>query len=295
LKGVAIGNGWISPLEQTRVYGAQAYYGGLIDGAAWRSAEKSITLCADLVASAQWAQAQVECDGLLDNIVEQAGGINVDDVREWGSDEVDDRLEEYFSSPEVHLALGLQHPPKTYSSCSDEAGEALAKDEMMPSVQLLPRLIASLDQVMIYEGIFDLNCGVAGAENWLTNMLPSGQFDAAPRYLWLDPADSEVVRGYVKPLSASLTFVVVQGAGHMVPKTQPQAALDMLGHLLSGTPFPPHKPTTDAAIIPAAARNNRAGSRWARAMHRRRPAVAASSSSSSSSSSSTPRVVLRED
>jgi hypothetical protein len=63
--------------------------------------------CSSLTKSEDWVDAQVVCDGLLNWIVSTAGNINVDDVREWGSDEHDARLETYFSTPAVWQALSL--------------------------------------------------------------------------------------------------------------------------------------------------------------------------------------------
>jgi hypothetical protein len=105
------------------------------------------------VESAQWRAAQVECDALLNNIVATAGNINVDDVRHFGGDEPDNRLEAYLSSPGVQAALHLVNPPAAYSSCSAIVGVFFAADEMKPSAHLLPALVDEID-VFIYEGIF---------------------------------------------------------------------------------------------------------------------------------------------
>ena len=78
--------------------------------------------------------------------------------------------------------------------------------------------------------------GVASVEAYLSRLLPAA-YSAATRSIWYSPVDQSV-SGYVKPILPSLTFIVVQDAGHLVPKTQPAAALDMLTHLLTNTPFP---------------------------------------------------------
>ena len=159
LQGIAIGNGWVDPLTQTSVYGDQAFNLGLIDQNERADVDQQMANCSALVSKQDWVRAQVVCDNVLNYIVTTAGNINVDDVREWTDDEHDDRLEVYLSSPAVAQALGLVNPPTAYTSCSAPVGAALATDEMIPSVALLPRLVQQLPIVYLYEGIFDMNCG----------------------------------------------------------------------------------------------------------------------------------------
>ena len=151
LKGLAIGDGWVAPLTQTSVYGAQAFELGLIDENELASVNDQMANCTDLVNRKDWVDAQVVCDNLLNYIITAAGNINEDDVREWGDDEHDNRLEVYLSNPAVATALNLVAPPLQYESCSMGVGAAFATDEMIPTVQLLPRLIQSLQSVFLYE------------------------------------------------------------------------------------------------------------------------------------------------
>jgi len=285
--GIAIGNGWVDPLTQTSVYGDQAYYLGLIDARGKADVDTAFAQCSKLVAAQQWQQAQQVCDDLLNNlVVARAGGINVDDVREFGSDEPDDRLETYLSSPAVQKALGLVNPPKAYESCSMAAGVALSEDEMQPAVQLMPYLVRNIKQVLIYEGIFDMNCGAAGAEKWISNTFPS-LVSSAPRYLWLDDSGDQSVSGYVTPLAPGFNLVVVQDAGHMVPKTQPARAADMITRFLKGEAYPKH-------VLPTVATK---GLTRAERMQERKEARRANQAQQAKPQQvqQQPRIILRED
>jgi len=51
---------------------------------------------------------------------------------------------------------------------------------------------------------------------------------------WLVEAQ---VGGYVVEYGANFTFATVKGAGHMVPRTQPERAYAMLSRFLSGQPL----------------------------------------------------------
>ena len=58
------------------------------------------------------------------------------------------------------------------------------------------------------------------------------EFDAAPYKNWhVDGKVAGEVKSYDK-----LTFLQVEGAGHMVPKDQPESALDMLKRFLNNQP-----------------------------------------------------------
>jgi len=269
LKSIAIGNGWVDPLTQTSVYGEQAYALGLIDEPQRDEVDVRFAKCSDLVKSHSWSEAQQVCDDLLGWIIEQAGNLNVDDVRTFEDDEPDERLETYLSSPDVQYSLHLLNPPTHYQSCNDAVGKHFAQDEMMDgAVHILPRLVKELNMVYLYEGIFDLNCGVIGVQKYLQNLYPR-EMHATSRIIWTSddlklaqhragnsstavsrskPA-VPTVYGYVRQLLPSLTFIVVQGAGHLVPKDQPQSSFDMIAHLLTDTPFTDTRARTRAASV----------------------------------------------
>ena len=54
-------------------------------------------------------------------------------------------------------------------------------------------------------------------------------------HAWM--ADSANVGGYANVYEGDFTFATVRGAGHMVPQTQPAAALVLFQRFLAGEPF----------------------------------------------------------
>lgn len=137
-----------------------------------------------------------------------------------------------MSSAAVQQALHVPASPY-WSSCNAQAGQALSPDEMIPSLQLLPDLIANY-RVLLYNGNFDMNCGASGTETYLNNLLPS-EYGSARRKQWVDSAGH--IAGYYKNVTQNLAHVIVFGAGHMVPMYQPANAYTMIMKVLNNEPW----------------------------------------------------------
>ena len=246
LRGALIGDGWTAPLAQTSVVAEQAFMLGLIDGNQMANATAQFKQCEALVAAEKWAEAQVLCDAISDYVVGCAGGINVNDVRTFDTS-LPPWLAGYLNRADVRAALGVPAAADggpTYATCPDPPFNHLAACEMKPAQQLLPGLFARMP-VLLYSGQFDLNCGVAGTEKYLAALEwpGAGAYAAAPRSVWRTAPGSTVgagnttVAGYVRGPVMNLTQLVVLGAGHLVPKNQPQNALAMLATFIAGKPF----------------------------------------------------------
>ena len=244
LVGFALGDGWVSPLDQTAVYADQAYNMGFLDMKEKNDIDTIFQLCTNLTNAQSWHQAQIVCDGLLSYVVSLGGNFNEDDVTEYTQDEDDDRLERYFSSPAVQSALATINPPTVFSSCSTIVGNALSLDEMQSALPVLNALIyhSSL-RIILYSGNFDLNCGLAGTERYLRSILGSS-FINSNKQIWTSEIDS-LMAGFVRQITidpsnevvlpnsnemnnssfssssssssstADLSYVIVVGAGHL--------------------------------------------------------------------------------
>ena len=83
-------------------------------------------------------------------------------------------------------------------------------------------------RVLVYSGKEDFICNYRGGQEWVNATKWDG-FNAAPYKDWhVDGKVAGEPKSYDK-----LTFLQVEGAGHMVPKDQPESALDMLKRFLS--------------------------------------------------------------
>jgi len=99
----------------------------------------------------------------------------------------------------------------------------------------LPPMLADKIRVLIYAGDADFICNWMGNKAW-TMALPwphNDAFNAAPDHDWtVDSKKAGTVR-----TADGLTFLQVNGAGHMVPMDQPVNALDMIQTFTAGGKF----------------------------------------------------------
>jgi len=236
LVGMAIGDGWTDPLLQTGVYADQAYNLGLLDETEVLNVNQQMVLCTNLTETQQWQQAQIVCDNLLNFIVNASGGVDEDDTRDFSADEPNQNLpQDYLNQPALQTAL---HLPSSivWEQCNDDVAVGLSIDEMIPSVQLLPTLFENY-RVILYNGQFDLNCGAVGTEKYLRKLLGDDIFMKAEKRFWKDENDEGRMAGYVRDFTEKLSFVIVSGAGHMVPQTQGKHALNLLTKMINNQPF----------------------------------------------------------
>ena len=92
------------------------------------------------------------------------------------------------------------------------------------------QLIIGRMKVLIYNGQNDVVVNTPGVLQYLNSMSWYGarSWKKAKKQIWKINGE---VNGWAK-VSDHLWFVLVNGAGHMVPTDQPRAALVMLGHFI---------------------------------------------------------------
>jgi len=85
-------------------------------------------------------------------------------------------------------------------------------------------------RVMIYNGQDDVVVNTAGVLQYVNslNWEGIGFWKRSEKRIW---TMSEKVKGWVKTYG-NLWFVLVNGAGHMVPSDKPKESFNMLGHFL---------------------------------------------------------------
>merc|ERR550534_473371 len=77
-------------------------------------------------------------------------------------------------------------------------------------------------KVMIYSGDDDAVCATAGTQEFLWSMGWDVETD------WESWETNDVLSGYITKFSNGFMFKTVHGAGHMVPSTRPEQALNLL-------------------------------------------------------------------
>eukprot|EP01120_Amphizonella_sp_Union-15-10_P013034 TRINITY_DN597_c0_g1_i1.p1 TRINITY_DN597_c0_g1~~TRINITY_DN597_c0_g1_i1.p1 ORF type:complete len:429 (-),score=52.06 TRINITY_DN597_c0_g1_i1:23-1309(-) len=237
LKAIGIGNGWVDPLIQYGSYGPFAYMNKLIDSATYNQINKTYPSCQQHILNQQWTLASYVCSLLMGMVLQEAGNINVYDIKLpcIGSlcyDLTD--IVKYMNLPEVKQRLGVKNDI-VWQTCNNDVNSRFGVDSIRSFRWELPAVLKSGIRVVVYSGDLDLICNYVGGYAWVSSMDWPGQqdFNKAPHLTWK-------VNGNPAGLSTSamnLTFVQVFEAGHMVPHDQPQNALALLTNILNDKPF----------------------------------------------------------
>lgn len=233
LKGIGIGDGWVDPIVQQATYGDYAYAHGLIGLSERDRAEQLYADCARAIRASQPVssrKADRVCNRIEQYIGEVSGGANVYDVRLTGDYDFS-LIGRYLDQPAVRRALHVDPRAKPWAETSKRVGHLLEKGEQDSAAALYPRLFETL-RVLIYNGIYDMDCNFMGTDAWLAALRWPGRraFLGTPRRPWLvDGALAAHIRTH-----GNLAQALMVGAGHLVPMDQPRNALALLEAFLGG-------------------------------------------------------------
>ena len=206
--------------------------------------------CSSLVRAGTTARAAATaaCEAWCDELVAVAGGAFRYDARVWGNplQRLDKTLGAYLNDNATKAALNV---PSAYEwksgdgeTVPNRVSAALYGEIERPGA--LPRLGRLLDKgfpVVVYAGNMDgspfnhmsteraLDAGVRFARE--------AEFRTATRTLWRGRhglgAQEGPVYGFARQ-GGGLSFVVVNNAGHLAPRDQPEAALDLIERIVLG-------------------------------------------------------------
>lgn len=254
LKGLLIGNGWISPPEQYEAYLKFAYEKGLVKKGSeiGNKLDASYASCKSKLGDDGYKHVDNgDCEGVLQDLlrltVSKNKGentcINMYDVRltdtypscgmNWPPDLVN--VGPYLRRSDVLDALHVSKGKSTgWSECNGAVGAAFTARKSAPSVKLLPDLLKEMD-ILLFSGAEDLICNHLGTEAFISNMEWSGGkgFEVtpgnwAPRQEWTFEGENA---GFWQQ-ARNLTYVLFNNASHMVPFDYPRRSRDMLDRFL---------------------------------------------------------------
>jgi len=244
LKGIAIGNGWVDPLTQYGAYADFLFGQKMLDAASQAIYDDTLyPACAALINSGVWPLAFYECNlamqGVLSDAEAEAGRtINVYDVTipcavEPLCYDFSD-ADTYLNSVEVKTGIGAKSDVE-WVDCSQSVHLLFLNDWVGNFATDIPIILAQNLSVLVYSGVNDFICNYVGGSQWVSNMKWPGQdrYNNATVAVWT--VDSKVA-GQVKS-AAGLTFLTINGAGHMVPMNQPLNSLNMVQTFIQGKPF----------------------------------------------------------
>ncbi|KAK1985152.1 serine carboxypeptidase [Colletotrichum cereale] len=253
LKGLIMGNAWISPKEQYDAYLRFAYDRKLIEKGSpiAKSLEQQWRICRTSLAVTNTVDFS-ECEAVLQNLLQQTAKVNAKGEREcinmydirlrdtypscgmnWPPDLVN--VTPYLRKTEVVNALHI-NPQKTtgWTECNGAVGSAFRAPKSAPSRDFLPDLLAEVP-IVLFSGSEDLICNHMGTESMIGDMTWNGGkgFELtpgnwAPRRDWTVEGEAA---GFWQE-ARNLTYVLFYNSSHMVPFDYARRSRDMLDRFM---------------------------------------------------------------
>ncbi|KEH29968.1 serine carboxypeptidase-like protein [Medicago truncatula] len=239
LKGFAIGNGLTNPAIQYQEYSQFAFDNKMITKQDQADINKLIPDCEVAIKTCEskggesCSSALYQCEQIINNILSISGNVNYYDIRKKCQGPLCydfSNLEKLLNKKTVRDALGVGDID--FVSCSRVVYNAMLQDWMRNFEVDIPELLEDGIKVLIYAGEFDFICNWLGNSKWVHAMGWSGQkqFAASKTVQFVvDGTQAGLLNSY-----GPLSFLKVNGAGHMVPMDQPKAALQMLANWMHG-------------------------------------------------------------
>ncbi|GAA5887520.1 hypothetical protein JCM5296_002604 [Sporobolomyces johnsonii] len=243
LKGLLIGNGWISPREQYPAYLTYVLERGLLkkDSQGHRNVAEAVARCQKKIAEmdekglgSKGLVLVGECEEILGvmSAATMKDGLCLNSYdtsqyhacgTEWPPDLV--QVTKYLREPDVIKALHGEGARRPWSQCDSTVGSHFWTPNSVPSIMLFPQLLERMP-ILLYAGDRDLICAGVGIEAAIEELEWDGLkgFNGSEALDWTvagEPAGRWTTRG-------NLTYVDVYNSSHMVPMDQPVAAHDML-------------------------------------------------------------------
>lgn len=226
LKGVSIGDGWTDPINQVNYYDSYLWSVGVVeskfrDVCTWFQTNAIINIY-----EGNYQNATNYFDFLTNNDTTPEtymGNISMFNFRNY--DGLDESFADFVNNHKNDFGANVEYLPgndQIYTAFGPDISQSYAKDV----VELLRKI-----KVLIYNGQNDVVVNTAGVLQYLNSLNWEGisQWKRTEKQIWTMYGE---VKGWAK-VSGNLWFALVNGAGHMVPSDQPEAAFSLLGHFLN--------------------------------------------------------------
>ncbi|CAO3688037.1 unnamed protein product [Rhizopus stolonifer] len=245
LKGIAIGNGWISAEHQYNAYYDYSIQQGLVSSDRLDLLTTHFKDCQKDLKEKETSHIssceRVLTDVLDSNIRENKEGkkvcMNVYDTRmkdepypecglSWPYELSD--MTKYLRLNEVKKAIHAEKQSLGWKECSSTVSMELNGDQSPPSYYLLPEIIEQIP-VLLYNGEYDLVCNSLGIEYLIANMTWAGSKGfKSEKEEW---KINDKLAGYYTQ-DRNLTYVLIKDGSHMVPYDKPIECLDMINRFI---------------------------------------------------------------
>lgn len=139
--------------------------------------------------------------------------------------------EAYLNREDVQQAIHARKPASGWSDCSGAVSQKYNLTDvnapMMPVYQWLINTTGHKLKILIYSGDDDSICATLGSQEFIWDLGYDVKTD------WKPWTTNHQIAGYFTKFDG-FSFATVHGAGHMVPSTRPEQALQVLKNFLSG-------------------------------------------------------------
>ncbi|KAF7731890.1 Cell death protease [Apophysomyces ossiformis] len=243
LQGIAIGNGWISPVHQYDAYYDFSVKNNLLEGEWKEIASRQLKECH--IAMKEKVRINVRvCENVLQTVLDnsthtkdgQPYCINQYDIRlkdeespdcgqSWPYELKD--MTEYLRLPALKSAIHANTQALGWIECSHSVSRALHSDNSNFNPIENTR---EMDANNMVSGEYDLICNTLGTEYLIGNLTWNGDkgFQSAEQSNWF--IDDKLVGYYTT--ARNLTYVLIKNGSHMVPYDRPIETLDMINRFM---------------------------------------------------------------
>lgn len=235
LKGIALGNSWIAPDKQQKVYGKMGYVTGLANYYEFVKINQLDDKCATLIERHDYKKAATgACQEMWLEMLEKGGEFNPYDYRFKGSYDFikNEQLSYYLNDPDTKTLLDIEPTSRLeivdgriydedYMQCSNFVWKNFEVEFQKSYLDYLPEVLLKY-RVLVISGQFDIRCAIAGTQEWLRTLpwVHQKTFNYMPLQ---DLRVNRTMKGLFKSFS-TLTHAIIYSSGHMVPLTLPMDA-----------------------------------------------------------------------
>ncbi|XP_031350161.1 venom serine carboxypeptidase-like isoform X1 [Photinus pyralis] len=210
LKGLAIGSAYSDPINQF-VYSDYLFQIGLIDSKSKRQMREMEEKAIELISKKEWVAAG-------DNVTGFTEPINYLKLNDKSLNDYIAYIQRADVRRAIHVGNATFHDAVTVD-------KHLAEDFIQSVSPWISELLSNY-RMMFYNGQVDIIVPYPSVTNFLEklNFSSVDEYKNNDRHFWYVNGD---LAGYVKQ-AGNLTEVLVRKAGHMIPRDQPEWALDLM-------------------------------------------------------------------
>jgi len=239
MEGLAIGDGWIDPINMVPAYPAMLEGMGLIDLTQQKVFESYCARITTAIKGKYMSTAFAIWDEMINGdlfpydslFLNVTGSYDYDNNQNTQAPASFSLYAEFLDQVDTRAALHVG--TAAFGLNSSDAEKALQSDFMRSMIPELQTLIPNY-KVLIYSGNLDIIVGAPLTDAFMTKLDFNGSaaFHSAARVPYkVGGKNDEEVAGYVKHVG-NLTQVVVRGSGHILPHDQPERGLDMISRFV---------------------------------------------------------------